>query len=596
MPVNTGYRVTTGLGGPSGFGETALPRSDDGSIQIDARSLFPQGLRIGDTVFGGDRIHVNTNGTVSLGGPATGIDVSNRPGGAVAVLAPFWADVDTRLDGVAPESGQVWVDQAPGVLTVTWESVGAFRLDASTTNTFQLQIIARGGSNFDVTFRYGSIEWTSGALTDTPAFAGIILGNGTVLAEVPGSQTIVGLRALPGIGGDGSWTGEFRSGSLPLPPPPPEPPPPRPEPPPPQPEPPPAETGIVWTGSSRDDARDGTPFADTLSGGDGNDILRGGGGNDWLAGGNGNDTLNGGSGNDTLQGGSGNDVLSGGTGDDRLAGGVGNDRLSGDAGNDTLLGGGGRDRLVGGVGDDSLDGGGQDDTLLGGAGNDTLLGGGGNDVLDGGGGADRLFGGIGNDTLRGGAGRDQLTGGVGNDRLIGGGGDDRLFGGAGRDVLFGNAGNDRLIGGGGNDRLDGGAGADYLSGGQGADRLFGGLGNDTLIGGAGSDRLFGGPGSDMLRGGAGNDILTGGAGSDVFVFAAGDGTNTIRDFNVRTDSLLLDPALWSNRLSIGQMLNRHAERVGRDLHLDFADGTTIVLVDAGRISLADLAGQIDLLG
>lgn len=51
----------------------------------------------------------------------------------------------------------------------------------------------------------------------------------------------------------------------------------------------------------------------------------------------------------------------------------------------------------------------------------------------------------------------------------------------------------------------------------------------TLAGGAGADRVRGGPGSDTLRGGAG---------ADAFIFAAGDGVDTIQDFQPGVDKMV----------------------------------------------------------
>ena len=96
----------------------------------------------------------------------------------------------------------------------------------------------------------------------------------------------------------------------------------------------------------------------------------------------------------------------------------------------------------------------------------------------------------------------------------------------------------------GQDTLTGNAGNDSLKGGNGKDTLIGNAGNDTLIGGNGSDLLFGNAGDDLLNGGnrtdtleggLGNDTLTGGNGGDVFVFASGDGTDTITDFSLDQD-------------------------------------------------------------
>jgi VCBS repeat-containing protein len=78
--------------------------------------------------------------------------------------------------------------------------------------------------------------------------------------------------------------------------------------------------------------------------------------------------------------------------------------------------------------------------------------------------------------------------------------------------------------------IDGTNQADSLTG-SGADELLQGFG--------GNDILVGGDGNDILFGGEDNDTLTGGAGEDTFVFSAnaGEGINTITDFNTAEDTL-----------------------------------------------------------
>ena len=123
--------------------------------------------------------------------------------------------------------------------------------------------------------------------------------------------------------------------------------------------------------------------------------------------------------------------------------------------------------------------------------------------------------------LTGTADDDTLSGRAGDDILLGNGGDDTLDGGGGRDTLHGGSGDDTLYGGGGHDVLQGDGGNDVLQGG--AD-------DDTLYGDAGRDDLYGDGGDDELYGDGGADSLTGGTGADTFVFAAGDGADTITDF------------------------------------------------------------------
>ena len=125
------------------------------------------------------------------------------------------------------------------------------------------------------------------------------------------------------------------------------------------------------------------------------------------------------------------------------------------------------------------------------------------------------------------------------DRIIGTNGDDILTGGSGNDVLMGMRGNDYLDGTLGNDSLFGGKGNDILLGGSGDDALFGSRGADILNGGDGNDILLGGKGDDLLIGGLGSDILTGGNGNDKFLLSTNSGTDTITDFEVGKDLLIL---------------------------------------------------------
>ncbi|WP_289500226.1 hypothetical protein [Gloeocapsopsis sp. IPPAS B-1203] len=158
-----------------------------------------------------------------------------------------------------------------------------------------------------------------------------------------------------------------------------------------------------------------------------------------------------------------------------------------------------------------------------------------------------LFGTAGNDVLLGSNTRDCISGLDGNDTLAGLLGDDTLLGGAGNDVLRGDLNNRSPQGSvGGNDTLFGGLGNDQLGGKGGDDQLFGEQGNDTL---------YGDDGDDLLRGGAGNDTLigddfSGGQGSDTFVLAAGEGRDTIRDFEDGIDLIGLAGGLSFEQLTI----------------------------------------------
>ena len=73
--------------------------------------------------------------------------------------------------------------------------------------------------------------------------------------------------------------------------------------------------------------------------------------------------------------------------------------------------------------------------------------------------------------------------------------------------------------------------------------LDGSTGNDTLRGGKGNDAIVGGDGDDFLFGGDGDDSLIGGNGLDKFLLSTNSGIDTILDFEVGKDLLVLGNGL-----------------------------------------------------
>jgi Ca2+-binding RTX toxin-like protein len=299
--------------------------------------------------------------------------------------------------------------------------------------------------------------------------------------------------------------------------------------------------------------------------------------------------------NNTIYGNGVNNVLNGGLGHDILRDNIGDDSLNGGSGNDNLYAGTGADVLAGGLGDDiyylsAVAGDGANDTIeeAENAGTDTayamfsatlganverltLLGtsinaisGTGNEL---------------NNAISGNSANNSLYGEAGIDYLYGNGGDDSLYGGMATDVLYGGAGADALDGGDGLDYASyynfGVAGQtltvsldasethsgdaigdtfiniEYLQGSQ--------FANNRLTGNSGNNNLYGYNGNDTLKGSGGNDGLVGGSGNDQFVFAGGAiasnvftllGTDTITDFAVGTDKIVLSQATFSS-LTVG---------------------------------------------
>ncbi|WP_179228580.1 hypothetical protein [Leptolyngbya ohadii] len=177
-----------------------------------------------------------------------------------------------------------------------------------------------------------------------------------------------------------------------------------------------------------------------------------------------------------------------------------------------------------------------------------------------------------------------IVGTAADERINGFAGDDSITGNGGRDHIWGSDGNDLLIGDGipqpsaqpsarPQSRHSGSMAGphrtsieydDILYGGSGLDRLFGQTGNDKLFGGIGNDQLDGNAGDDLLRGGLGRDTLRGGIGRDSFVLVIGAGTDTIVDFKIKSDKLILVGELVPESLVITQQQNGAAIRSGNE--------------------------------
>lgn len=259
------------------------------------------------------------------------------------------------------------------------------------------------------------------------------------------------------------------------------------------------------------------------------------------------------------------------------------------------------------------------ETLVGTADNDVIDGSDGNDTIDGQGGADQLVGGQGNDHLDGGVGNDLLYGNDGADTYV-------FRRNSGRDVIFNSdsdapgAAPDVVIIGpnvaeaevdisvvegvslkigiaGTQDELvitnyllseaeavdqiivgstswnPADIRARLLSGTDGDDARDGWRTSDYMRGFAGNDTLQGMGGDDTLDGGAGNDVLRGGAGADTYLYARGDGRDTILNW---------DDDAYGVNLRSGQDANRDQVMFGAGLTSD-----DIIFTSRSDLSVGD---------
>lgn len=136
-------------------------------------------------------LYINNNGNISFSAPYMTFTANPFPDSTFNMIAPFWADVDTRDSG----SGLVYYKITPTHMIVKWDNVGYFANHSNLLNTFQLIItdgldtILPAGSN--VSFCYGDMQWTTGDASQgmggfggSPSTVGVNMGNGTDYFQV----------------------------------------------------------------------------------------------------------------------------------------------------------------------------------------------------------------------------------------------------------------------------------------------------------------------------------------------------------------------------------------------------------------------------
>ncbi len=159
---------------------------------------------------------INNNGNLTFNGPVSSFTPQPFPISSRPMIAPFWADVDTRCS----TCGAVYV-AAPNADTVvvTWNNVGYYNQQSIPTNNFQTVLRNQGGGNIDVDFRYDRLAWTTGsASSGIPAQAGYDAGDGVNFFTLPGSRTaaVVDLETTSNVSQNtpGLWSFAIRNGAL----------------------------------------------------------------------------------------------------------------------------------------------------------------------------------------------------------------------------------------------------------------------------------------------------------------------------------------------------------------------------------------------
>lgn len=152
----------------------SMGRNDDGSsgnIALGFDFCFYQENK--------NNLWINNNGNLTFGGPLSSFTSTGFPIAPVGMVAPFWADVDTR-NATDADTNLVWhrTFGAPGnqVFVVTWDSVGWFANQNGERNTFQVAIAENAnqwGTNLNIAFSYGRMDWTTGQASGGGPFGGV---------------------------------------------------------------------------------------------------------------------------------------------------------------------------------------------------------------------------------------------------------------------------------------------------------------------------------------------------------------------------------------------------------------------------------------
>jgi len=195
--------------GPSA-GDTTLFRNDD---SFSTALPFSFNFLYFDTPR--NILYVDNNGILSFEGPISSYTPSGLASNGFALIAPYWADVDTR----SSNGGEVYyretsdptdllkvntfVQQTKNaafvgvkMFVVTYNNVGYYNEHEDKRCTFQVILVADSNDYSAVIFNYGVMQWATGDASGgvggfggSPAVIGFSEGTGSSYMQFPGSLT-----------------------------------------------------------------------------------------------------------------------------------------------------------------------------------------------------------------------------------------------------------------------------------------------------------------------------------------------------------------------------------------------------------------------
>src|SRR5688572_1311613 len=144
-----------------GFNTNSLAGNDDGSTGLVD---FQFSANFFGTTY--TAAFLNNNGNITFNAPLSQFTPSGITAATAPIIAPFFADVDTRVGELMKYgTGTVGGRAAFGV---TWDDVGVgyFNQHVDKLNQFQLLLVDRTDTgavgNFDIYFNYDQIQWETG--------------------------------------------------------------------------------------------------------------------------------------------------------------------------------------------------------------------------------------------------------------------------------------------------------------------------------------------------------------------------------------------------------------------------------------------------
>lgn len=167
----------------AGCGENILLANDDGSTGV---VNLPFTVNFFGTQYA--EAYVNNNGNITFEAPLGTYTPFYITSITPPIIAPFFADVDTRPVGSRGVTYGVTSYGGRPAFCVNWVDVGYFGDHIDKTNSFQLLLVDRsnvGSGDFDVIMNYDRVLWETGDASGgangfggTPAAAGYSAGDG----------------------------------------------------------------------------------------------------------------------------------------------------------------------------------------------------------------------------------------------------------------------------------------------------------------------------------------------------------------------------------------------------------------------------------